>query len=359
MTLMKIADRYVLRELLGACAGTALLLLMITLGGTISDVLRRVANGEVPVTLLLSQVGLRSLDALTLLLPLAVFVAVMMAYSRLYRDSEMAILASAGMGSRQLMRPLLLLAVPVALLLAALTFWIVPGTLRLSDRMVDEANRSLLTAGLEAGRFMPLPGNMGVIYVGEIANSGTQFKRLFVYRERQDRVDIVTAEQGKLFHDQNGIDRFLALRDGFRVEGSLESPDFRTMRFERNDLRLPESSRVKRKRAETRVSSNVLSSSSGLRDRAEIHWRAALPIATIVLALLAFPLARGQPRQPRYGKIAIAVLAYVAYFNLLTLGRGWLGEGIIPAWTGLWWIHGGVLMIAAWLIVRADRAPRP
>lgn len=354
---MRIVDRYLLRELATTCAGTAVLLLMVTLGGTLSDVLRRVANGEVPVLLLASQVGLRSLDALTLLLPLALFVAALLAYGRLYRDGEMTILASAGMGSRDLLRPLFLLAAPLAMIIAVLTFWIVPGALRLSDRMVDEANRSLLTAGLEPGRFLPLPGNQGVVYVGEIADGGKKFERLFVYRERDDRVDIVTATHGGLFHDQNGIDRYLALKDGFRVEGSLSTPNFRTMRFERNDVRLPQPEKVKRNRSETRVTSGTLFASDEVRDHAELQWRASLPLSVLVLALLAFPLSRGNAREPRYGRITVAVLGYIVYLNLLALDRGWIADGSVPPMLGLWWVHGIFLGIGVWLIMRAERAP--
>ncbi len=355
---MKIVDRYVLRELVGACAATAALLLLITLGGTLSDVLRRVANGEVPLPLMMSQVALRSLDIITLLMPLALFIAVLLAYGRLYRDNEMTILAAAGMSVRALVRPLLLVALPLLAGVAMLTFWIVPGALRVADRMVDEANRSLLTAGLEAGRFMPLPGGAGVVYVGEIDPRGADFRRLFVYREREDRVDIVTASHGRLFHDQDGSNRYLALEDGFRVEGSLASPNFRTMRFERNELRLPASEKVRRNRSESRVGSRELMASGTPRDMAELHWRLGLPLSVLTLALLAFPLARSGPRESRYGRLMVAVLGYVAYLNLLTLGRGWIGDGSLPAWLGLWWVHGVAITIAALMWASAERVSR-
>lgn len=355
---MKIIDGYLLRELGLACAGTAALLLLITVGGTLSDVLRRIATGEVPLPLLLGQVGLRSVDFLAMLLPLAVFVAVLLAYGRLHRDNEITVLASAGMSNRELLRPVFLLAMPLVVAIAALTFWIAPGALRTADRMVDVANRSLLTAGLEAGRFMPLPGGNGVIYVGAIEDSGTRFQRLFVYREKEDRVDIVTATRGKLFHDQDGSDRYLSLSDGFRVEGSLASPNFRTMRFERNDLRLPESQKVKRNRAETRVSSRELFASPLPRHRAELHWRLGLPLSALTLALLAFPLARSGPREQRYGKLSVAVLVYIVYLNLLALGRGWIGDGSIPVWLGLWWVHAIALGIGVWMIAGAGRITR-
>ncbi len=56
--------------------------------------------------------------------------------------------------------------------------------MRLSQTLLEEANRSLIIAGLEPGRFIELPGKDGEIYVGEMNSDGTQFKRMFVENER-------------------------------------------------------------------------------------------------------------------------------------------------------------------------------
>jgi len=357
--LLRLLDRYLLREMLISFAAATAVLLMVTFGGSLVDVINKVARGKVPAPLLLSQVGLLGLDALTLLLPLAAFIAVLMAYGRLYRDSEIAIMSSAGMRAGDLMRPLAWIAVPLMLGLAALTFWGVPGALRVADRMVDQANRSLLVAGLEAGRFMNLPGGYGVVYVGELDARGQKFERLFVHREQDGRVDIVTASRGELFQDQNKAERYLRLSEGFRVEGSLEQPNFRTMRFQRNDLRLPEAESARRKRVQTRIGTVSLLGSNNRADTAELHWRLALPIAAGVLMLLAFPLARSRPRESRYARIFAAVMGYVLYVNLLSLGRGWLADGALPVWLGLWWVHGLAIAIALVLLVRGERMTRP
>ena len=67
----RIVDRYLLRELLGALGAVSAVLFLILLGGTLTVTLDRIARGKVPATLLLSQLGLRSIDALPILLPLA------------------------------------------------------------------------------------------------------------------------------------------------------------------------------------------------------------------------------------------------------------------------------------------------
>ena len=54
------------------------------------------------------------------------------------------------------------------------------------------------------------------------------------------RIDVYPATHGYLYHVPDGVGRYLALLDGFRVEGTLGQDDYRLMRFERNDIKLPD-----------------------------------------------------------------------------------------------------------------------
>ena len=352
-------DRYVLRDLLGGFAASAVVLLLVSLSGILGDLLNKIVRGKVPASLLLSQIGLRGLDAMPLLLPLALFLGVLLAYGRLYRDSEMAVLASAGLGVRRLARPLLWLALPVALLVGLTSLWLAPAALQRSKAMIDAANRSLLVAGLEPGRFVEIPGRHSVVYLAEMAPDGSRFKRLFVHSERDGRVDVVTASEGELYQESQGEERYLSLTDGFRVEGELGKDAFRMMRFKRNDIRVPDSEQSDNGRSEERSSTLALLESDAAPERAELHWRIGAPLATVVLALLALPLARTPPRSARYGRLLLALLSYIVYLNLLALGRAWIADGALPPSLGLWWVHLPALGIALWLLWNDERLPRP
>lgn len=356
---MRIIDRYLLRELTRSFVAVNVVLLLVTFGGVLTDVLNKIARGKLPASLLLAQVGLRSLDALAIILPLGMFLTVLLAYGRLYRDSEVAVLAASGLRIREMLRPVLWIAVPLMVALAGITFVASPRALALADRLVQDANRSLLVAGLEAGRFVDVPGGLGVIYIGAMSDDGRRFQRLFVQSDHDGRVDVVTAATGELYNDRAGRERYLSLRDGFRVEGTLDAPDFRAMRFSRNDIRLPEPESEGPKRAETRRDTAALLASGKRSDQAELHWRLAVPLSALVLALLAFPLARSAPREPRFGKLIIAVLSYVVYVNLLALGRGWLADGSLPMRAGLWWVHAIALIAFVVIYALGVRLPKP
>jgi lipopolysaccharide export system permease protein len=80
--------------------------------------------------------------------------------------------------------------------------------------------------------------------------------------------------------------------------------------------------------------------------RAELQWRIGIPLSTIILAIFAVPLARSQPRAGRYGRLAIGLLVFIVYFNLLSAAKAWVEKGDLEPEFGLWWVHGLFLLIA-------------
>jgi lipopolysaccharide export system permease protein len=363
---LRIVDRYLLRELAANFLGATFILMLIVVGTAVADLLAKIARGRIPADLLFTLIALRSVDALTVLMPLAVFLGVLLAYGRLWRDSEMAVLQSSGLDLGGLARPLLLLLVPTMLLLGTISFWLAPAAVRLSSVLLEEANRSLIIAGLEPGRFVELPGKDGVIYVGEMSGDGTTFKRMFVESERPEkdtgktRVDVITATHGYLYHDADGVGRYLALQDGFRVEGKLGEDDYRLMRFARNDIKMPDSENddndtTAKRSAPTGV---LLRGGDDPVMRAELHWRLAAPLSALVLMLLALPLSKSSPREPRYARLLVAILTWWVFNTGLGLGRSWISQGKLAPAFGFWWVYLPAIAIAVWLIWNSQRMPR-
>jgi lipopolysaccharide export system permease protein len=367
---LRIVDQYLLRELGANFLGATFILLLIVVGTAVADLLAKIARGRIPADLLFTLIALRSVDALTVLMPLAVFLGVLLAYGRLWRDSEMAVLQSSGLDLGGLSRPLILLIVPTMLLLGTISFWLAPAAVRLSQTLLEEANRSLIIAGLEPGRFIELPGKDGEIYVGEMSSDGTTFKRMFVENERLEngegkdkgktRIDVITATHGFLYHDADGVGRYLALQDGFRVEGKLGDDDYRLMRFARNDIKLPDNEQDDNDTAVKRAApTGVLwRGSDDPVMRAELHWRLAAPLSALVLVLLALPLSKSSPREPRYARLLVAVLAWWVFNTGLGLGRSWISQGKLAPAFGFWWVYIPTIALAAWLIWKSQRLPR-
>ena len=193
-------DRYLFREFTQSFLATLIVLLVVSLGGVMADLLGNIAEGKIPASLLISQMGLQLLNYLPVILPLALMLGLLLAFARLYRDSEMPVLTSIGIGPRRMLKPLLMLVVPVVVLIGMLSLWLGPWADRTSERMIEHANRSLIVAGLDAGRFTMLP-NGSVIYIGAISEDGTKLRRVFVQKQEEDRLDVVTSQGGEMFFE--------------------------------------------------------------------------------------------------------------------------------------------------------------
>lgn len=350
-------DRYLFREFTQSFLATLIVLLVVSLGGVMADLLGNIAEGRIPASLLISQMGLQLLNYLPVILPLALMLGLLLAFARLYRDSEMPVLTGIGVGPGRILKPFLMLVVPVVVLIGALSLWLGPWADRTSERMIEHANRSLVVAGLDAGRFTMLP-NGSVIYIGGISADGTKLQRVFVQRQEGDRLDVVTARTGEMFFEGQR-DRYMRLNEGFRVEGPLDKGrDFNLMRFASNEFALPDRADV---RAET--DPELLPTLALLGDKradanAQLHYRLTPPLLALAFALIALPLARSSPRQARYGRIMLGFLAYLVGTNLMYIGTQALSEGKVPGVLGLWWLTLPLLAFALWAYLRDGRMAR-
>ena len=97
---------------------------------------------------------------------------------------------------------------------------------------------------------------------------------------------------------------------------------------------------------------------------AEFAWRANAPPLTLVLLLLALPLSRQSPREPKYGRLLLAVVSFYLYYTLLALGRAQIGKGHWHNEAPLWALHVLVMALAGWMLwkqysPRKVRRPAP
>ena len=332
-----ILTRYLVREIRSAMLGAAILLIVVIFSGLLTAVLDKIARGSLPATLLFSQMLLRVPRALILLLPLAGFLGVIMAFTRLYRDSEMAVLRAAGFSELGLLRPVWVFAVPLALLLAALSLYIAPTAQRIAVDQVQLANRQVAVAGLEPGRFVELR-NGAVVYAGALEKEKS-FTDVFVARETAEgELQIVRAERGFVGNQGGNSATELTLLNGERTAFDLNSSDSERAFFERAQIALPESLQNQ----DTSYGIEDLPVEDLWNDRAgraELEGRIGIPLMLLLLMLMAPALARSAPRQVRYDRIVIGILLYLVYSQTLELAKKSFALGRSPDWLGTWWVH--------------------
>ncbi len=144
--------------------------------------------------------------------------------------------------------------------------------------------------------------------------------------------------------------RFFVLHDGKRYFGVPGTTEFAVIEFGEHGIpyRIPDVTNEEPEPSAMRF--RDLLAAASVEEVAELQWRVSIPMATFILAILAVPLSRTRPRQGRYGKIAVGLLVFIIYFNLMSAARAWLESGDVPVAVGIWWVHGVMLLFALILL---------
>lgn len=344
--MFRILDRYIFREIASTWLGVTFVLLMILLTNQFARVLGDVAKGKLPRDAALDVIALSATQYLTVLVPIGLFLSIMLALGRLYRDSEMPAMMACRVGPSGVYRPLAWLILPLVAGVGWIALDLGPRALVEIDRIGAEARREADLASIEPGRFTVFGPDQAVVY-GERVTPDGFMENVFLQRIVDDGVvEVVVAERGQAVESEDPDIRLLVLHQGRRYEGVPGTSSFRVVEFAEHGIpyRLP--SLDPPDPAPRAMSLLNLLASPDAEHNAELQWRLGIPLSTIILAIIAVPLARSQPRAGRYGRLAIGLLVFIIYFNLLSAAKAWVEKGDIEPELGLWWVHGMFLLAA-------------
>jgi lipopolysaccharide export system permease protein len=365
----RILDRYLFRETLETWAGVTGVLLLILLASRFAFYLGDAAAGRLPGSAVFTLLGLSVVTYLTLIIPLGLFLAVMLAFGRLYRDSEMAALMACGVGIRDLYRPLLRLAGLLAAVLLVLALFVGPWAAEKSFLVRKHAEHEAEVAVFESGRFKSTRDGSAVYYAEHVDQQTLALDKVFVQRidrvpakgldaagkpATTERISVITARSGRQETDPATGTRRLVLRDGRRYTGVPGEPTFSVIEFAEHgvviDVADPNLVSDDRKLRPT----NDLIAEGSPKALAELNWRIGVAISALVFALLALPLSRANPREGRFARLFAAILLWIIYSNLLGVVRLWLDREKLPPEVGLWPVHLLFVAIALALLVRQN-----
>jgi lipopolysaccharide export system permease protein len=148
-------------------------------------------------------------------------------------------------------------------------------------------------------------------------------------------------------------DNFLIMEEGRRYEGKPESAEFTSTTFEKYAVRI-EAKEINEAPVVViqAVPSSILITEHSLANNAEIQGRIAIPISALILVLLAIPLSFVDPRSGRSGNMAMAILIYIIYNNMISITQAWLVQGKLSPYIGLWPVHLIFLSFTSYLYYR-------
>jgi lipopolysaccharide export system permease protein len=333
-----IFHRSLIREFSLIALAVVGVLLAIILTRLMILLLGKASVGEVPPEAVIGLIAFGILNYMPVLLGIAVFVAVLLALTRSYRDSEMTVWFSSGLSIAAWIKPVVQFAVPVALVCALLSMVVAPWAQSQSveyQRLLQSRDE---VSAVTPGVFVESRSSNRVFFVDKLNERDDTVNNIFVQSTEHGQLGVIVAKKGFIETAKNG-DRFVVLLNGRRYEGTPGTLDYRYVDFERYAVRI-EPHEAKREAPSAKATSTLeLLEQRRPEQIAELHWRLALPLAVLIMGLFAVPLSFVNPRSGRSWNLIFAVLIYVLYNNCLSIFQAWTAAQRIPIWVGLWPVH--------------------
>ena len=341
-----IFQRSLLREFATTGIATFIVLLAITITTQLIRFLGYAARGNISTDAVLTFLGFASLRYLPILLSLTLFISVLMTLTRSYKDSEMVVWFSSGLGLAHWIRPVLSFAAPLVFVIGLLSLVLSPWAVSRSEdlRRVLESRDDV--SSIVPGVFRESSRAERVYFVEEVSDSENMVQNVFVSSNQHQKVGVMVARRGFQETTDNG-DRFLVLLNGRRYEGAPGTPEYRVYEFERYAMRVEVGEARPRAPTAKTIRTADLVREPSPRNLAELSWRLGLPVSALILALLAIPLSFVNPRAGRSMNLVLALLIYMTYSNLLSIVQAQIAQSRMPFALGLT-VHAvmlGVLML--------------
>jgi lipopolysaccharide export system permease protein len=349
-----IFQRSLLREFGNLAVAVFATLFAITLTTQLIRYLGQAASGKLVSEAVLALLGFSALNYLPVLLSLTLFISVLMSIGRSYRDSEMVIWFSSGLPLTAWVRPVLIFAAPLVLVIALLSLFLAPWANNHSEEYRRQLDSRDELSRIAPGVFRESANAERVFFVESVAGDSGTVQNVFVTSVQHGRQGVMVSRRGFAETAANG-DRFIVLADGRRYEGNPGEAEYRVMEFKRYAVRIET-----REAGSGQTPSRALSTQSLLAEPdqgnlAELLWRIGLPLAALNLALLAIPLAFVNPRASRSANLVFALLTYMLYSNLIGVSQAWVSQGKISFHIGWWAVHVAMLALLLALFYRRMR----
>lgn len=340
--------RYISKELYSSLTGMVLILLIIFMSNQFIHYLHYAAEGSITMAAVMKLMILQVPFLLGYLIPLSLYISILLVFGRLYLDNEMTVMAACGVSPLYLLGVVLSVSGVIFLIVSGLMLWLQPIIDNLRIRIFYQSIAQATIDKVAPKRFQVLGAN-GVFYADNISRANQELQNIFFALKQKPNskgvenwdITLANAAQQKKFSGEN----FMLFKQGYKYHGAPGQPDFQIIQFKEYGIRI--SSQVSKRNG---WPSNA-STKSLWPDRhkakvaAELHWRIAMPISTIILTFLAFPLSRVNPRRGKFTQLLPAILLYIIYGNLLFLGKAWLTKHFVSFNLGLWWVHGFMALV--------------
>lgn len=351
---MTIIFRYLLAELTRTWLVITGVFAVLTLGLGMAKFIARAAAGDIPVGAVAHLALAALIKNLEIVLPVAVFLAILLVFGRLCRDNEMAAWFACRSGFWRICKPVLVFALATALLAGVVSNLGKPYAER-SINTLSQKNAASMIQSLTPGQFHSFRDGRVTFFAGGTAADGS-LTHIFIRlgntpADNRSVPVVIRAKHARQRTDPKTGQVIFVLENGWRYEGRPGAANYRVVHFDEYGIQVRPGHAAPSDSFNTK-STLFLIKSSDPDATADWQIRLSVPLAILILAMIALPLGQVPPRAGRYGRIVIGTILCVVYVNGINLAATGIKAGLVPPWIGVWWVHVVALGLALILLAR-------
>jgi len=337
------------KELARSFGATLIVLVTIVMTMMLIRTLGLASNGRVNPSEVGLVLGYTMLGSVHIVLTLSLFIAVVSTLSRMYLDSEIVIWHASGYGLVKFLRPLISFAWPIFLFTTILVLFLWPWSNQQTQDLRTRFEKRGDLERVSPGEFQESGNGFRVFFVEKNSSTQEDAKNVFIASSDHNKEAMTSAQMGKI--DSIGEDRFLILSNGQRVEKTAGEKDLKISQFQTFATKISKNASTVAERHPTTLDSLTLIQNPTPRNLGELAWRVGMAFASLNLFLLGLSITSANPRVGRGGNLALALLIFVVYFNLINIGQGWVNNSKVSFTALILGMHGSITSIAIVLLL--------
>mgnify|MGYP000061791078 FL=1 len=338
--------RYLMRNVSVLFFAMIFIIGLVVFGNQFVLMVKESVRQGVPIQELMPLIGFNMIRDVPIIFSLSLFLAIILAVSQLYKNSEAIVLNSLGLGDKHFMVFIQPVVVVSVLSILFLTTFAVPWAKEQKNLIVEETKNASEFSFIKEGEFQEFKDGEIVFYASESSTPDDaqeqNMEEIFIYASAKGRPLIVLASEATKYTDPDTHSVYLRLRNGTRYHGIPSSENKSILEFDQYDLQIISGEIQETEVIYTEIegrSTLDLFKETGREVSAEIQWRFSQPLSVLILSALGVLLGKASPRGGKGIGLLIGVVVFMLYNNGLLMAKSAMERGEIDPSIGLWWIH--------------------
>jgi lipopolysaccharide export system permease protein len=345
----RILYRYTLREMMAPAALGLVLFTFVLLLARLLRLIELVVNRGLPASQVAALFAYLLPAFLEVTVPMAMLLAILVAFGRLSADSEITALRSAGVSLYQLTPAVATMVAASTLVTALLAIHARPWGHRELRLALFDIARTRASAGIRPQVFNDEFSGL-TIYTERIEPATDRLVHVLIADHRDpEQQNTIFSSEGSLVSDPARRRVTLHLLDGIiYTRQATGRAEYRT-EFESYEVNLDlEAALAGLSEQESdpkeltlgalveRIDAKRATGERATAELAEYHRKFAIPFACVVFGLLALPLGVQPGRAVKSRGFTVAIAVIFSYYILLSVGQALAEEERVPPALGLW-----------------------